>query len=115
MQPNLNNPPLSNVAKRRINPYPAEGTRAPLVNQFGSDGGDGMDAWQTSVEKRLDSLDGRVGRMDDRLGKVEVSLATLVERVAHLPGKGFVVTSAVSTVMAITGLLVLLQKVGVLH
>lgn len=27
-------------------------------------GGDGMDPWQTSVEKRLDSLDTRMGRVD---------------------------------------------------
>lgn len=73
-----------------------------------------MDPWQTSVEKRLDGLDTRMGRVEGRLGQVEINLATLTERVSHLPGKGFVVYAAISTVTALTAIIVLLSKLGVI-
>ena len=82
------------------------------VNDNG--GGDGMDPWQTSVEKRLDSLDNRLGRVEGRLGQVEISLATLAERVKHLPGKEFVVYAAISTVTALTAIIILLSKLGII-
>lgn len=49
------------------------------------------------------------------LRDVPVQIATLTERVAHLPSKGFVVTAATGTVAGIAGLLVLLQQIGILH
>lgn len=49
-------------------------------------GGDGMDG-------RLEKLEGRIDKIDDRLRSVEVNLATLTERVAHLPSKGFIVST----------------------
>lgn len=32
-------------------------------------GGGGMDAWQTSVENRLSSLDARLGRLDEKIDR----------------------------------------------
>lgn len=74
------------------------------------------------MEERVIRLQGDVGRlkvdvaeMRADVGRIKVDLATLTERVAHLPTKGLIVGSAVSTIAAITGLLVLLQRLGVLH
>ena len=78
------------------------------------DGGDGMDPWQASVEKRLDSLDSRMGRVETGLSDVKVNVATLAERITHLPSRGFVVTSAVGTVTALTAIIIFLQKIGLL-
>lgn len=64
-----------------------------------------MDPWQQSVETRLGSLDGRLGKIDDRLGKIEQTMATLTERVTHLPTKGWGVTALLLLLAAITGLL----------
>lgn len=61
-----------------------------------------MDAWQQTVETRLVSLDGRIAKVEDRLGAVETSLATLTERVSHLPTKGWMAASAVGIVGAVT-------------
>ena len=55
-----------------------------------------MDPWQSSVETRLGSLERRLERIDERLGAVETSVATLVERVGNLPGKGFIVTTVIA-------------------
>src|SRR5688500_17060126 len=67
----------------------------------GGGGGGGMDAWQTSVEKRLDSLDRRAATIEADVGKIKTDVATLIANVSHLPSKGFVVTAT------LTGLTVL--------
>lgn len=46
--------------------------------------------------------------------QLKVNFAALAEKVAGLPTKGFVVTSAIGTVTALTAILVLLSKLGVL-
>lgn len=71
----------------------------------------GMDPWQTSVEKRLDELPAI--RKD--VGEIKVELATLKERIAHLPGKGFVFAVGVGTVAALVSLLLLLARMGLLQ
>ena len=79
-----------------------------------SRGGDGTSG---GMEPRLAVLEAEMKHVKEnlaKLGSVPTDLATLKERIAHLPGKGFVVTAAVSTVGALTGILVLLSKLGVL-
>lgn len=49
-----------------------------------------------------------------KLSEVPVKLATLTVKVDHLPGKGFVVGAGITAVTALTALLILLQKLGVL-
>lgn len=71
----------------------------------------GMDGWQTSVEKRLDGLTSSLVGLDGRLRAVEIGLATLNERVAHLPGKGFIVTSSLGVVTFMTAALVFADKI----
>jgi hypothetical protein len=83
----------------------------------GSGGGgtfDGMDPWQTSVEKRLDSLDGRLGRVEGDLGQLKIDVATLVERVAHLPSKGFVWAAMGTVGTVIVAAIGVLGQLGVL-
>lgn len=56
----------------------------------GNPPGGGMDPWQTSVESRLTSLDGRLGRIEDKVETTGRDMATLTERVAHLPSKSYI-------------------------
>jgi len=61
---------------------------------------DGMDVRVSRLESQVDKLDAHVTDM-------KVSLATLTERVAHLPSKGFIVT-ALGTTATVLGAIVLL-------
>ncbi|WP_375249515.1 hypothetical protein [Sphingomonas sp.] len=54
----------------------------------------GMDPWQTSVEKRLDSLDGRVQRLEADVSTIKVDMGVVKERVSHLPTKEYLVKVA---------------------
>lgn len=47
----------------------SEQVRMVLRNGGGGDNYGGMDAWQTSVENRLGSLDSRLGRLDDKVDR----------------------------------------------
>lgn len=67
-------------------------------------GGDGMDPWQASVEKRLDNL-------ESGLTDVKIGVATLTERVAHLPSKGFIVTGFVTALVVIAALVAFAEKI----
>ena len=73
---------------------------------------DGMDPWQTSVEKRLDSLDGRLGRIESDVATARIDVATLVERMSHLPSKGFVWASMGTVGAAIIAGVGLLGQLG---
>lgn len=79
----------------------------------GSDGGGGVDGRVARLEAHVAHIQSDVGEVKQRLtgiegrvGAVEVNLATLVKRVAHLPSKGFIVKTVV-TVGAILGALTL--------
>jgi len=63
-----------------------------------------MEPWQASVEKRLDKL-------ESGLTDVQVGVATLTERVAHLPSKGFIVTGFVTTLVLIAALVAFAEKI----
>lgn len=68
----------------------------------GPAGGDGMDGWQNSVEKRLDSLDRRLTTIESSVGDIRVDVATIKTDVAHLPSKSFIVTSVMGGLTAIS-------------
>lgn len=67
------------------------------------------------MEQRVARLEGSVDRLRDDVGDLRVQLATLSERVNHLPGKGFIVGASVSTITGLIALFVLLQHLGLLH
>ncbi|TBN48491.1 hypothetical protein EYF88_13370 [Paracoccus sediminis] len=67
-------------------------------------GGDG-------VEARLQRLEARVEKVDDRLRGVEINLATLSERVAHLPSKGFIITSLATGVGLLSAVILFADRI----
>lgn len=67
------------------------------------------------VKKSLEKLDARVETMRSDLGTVRIDVGQLKTKVEHLPSKGFVVTTGVGTVTALTAILILLQRLGVLQ
>jgi hypothetical protein len=64
-----------------------------LGHSSGSDHTGSMDAWQTSVENRLSSLDGRIQRLDEKIDRNFVitwgGLIALGLGLAGLMAKGF--------------------------
>lgn len=85
------------------------GTRVPPSN---GGGGDGTMERLVRLEGKVDNLeaslsrqDTRLGGIDDRLRSVERDGATLLERVAHLPSKGFIVTTLLTSLTVIAGLI----------
>lgn len=61
-----------------------------------------MDPWQTSVEKRLDSLDRRLSSIEADAGSIKVDVATVKTNVSHLPSKGFIVTTVILGLTALS-------------
>lgn len=66
------------------------------------------------VDDRLNRLEGRVDKVGDELGEVKVNLATLTERVAHLPSKGFIVTTTMASLALIAALVVFADNIKAL-
>lgn len=89
-------------------PLPVE-TQARLAARTGfsttGDGGNGG-----YMEARIARLETAADRVDDRLRSVEVGIATLSERVAHLPSKGFIVTATVSAITLLSALILFGEK-----
>ena len=80
--------------------------------------GAGGDGTFNGMEPRVAKLEAHMEHVRTELAKladVPVDLAILKTKVEHLPGKGFIVSAAGTTIVMITGLLVLLQRLGVLH
>ena len=67
----------------------------------------GMDARVTRLEARVDKV------IDDISG-VRVGLATLTERVAHLPSKGFIVSSLTTGVAVLGGIVLMADRLKTL-
>ena len=61
-------------------------TMSRLAEHQGSGNGGG------GMEHRIGRLETAMDKIDDRLRGVEIGVATLAERVAHLPSKGFIVS-----------------------
>lgn len=83
----------------------------PLKGGGGGGTSGGMDPWQTSVEKRLDSLDRRAESVDSSLGDVRERLVAVETKIDHLPSKGFIVTSVISSLAFFSALVLLADKI----
>lgn len=66
------------------------------------------------MEKRLDKLEGQFEKLREDIVGVKVQLATLTERVAHLPTKGFIVSTLGTSLAIIAALIVFADKIRAL-
>ena len=69
-----------------------------------------MDNRIARLEGQFDRLSEKMDRQGDRLGGVEKEMATLTERVAHLPSKGFIWTVALAIIAAISAVITFAEK-----
>ena len=74
--------------------------RLARENQSLKQGGGG--GTSGGMEGRVSRLEARFDKMVDETAEIRVNLATLTERVSHLPSKGFIV-SVVSTGVVVLG------------
>ncbi|MFN3819928.1 hypothetical protein [Blastomonas sp.] len=56
------------------------------------------------MEERVSRLEGRIDKIVDELGDVKVNIATLSERVSHLPSKGYINTTIIGSLAAVAAL-----------
>lgn len=56
------------------------------------------------MEERVTRLEGRIDKVVDELGDVKVNIATLSERVSHLPSKGYINTTIIGALAAVAAL-----------
>lgn len=87
--------------------------RFAQLSGAGRDGLKSGDGGGTSdgMEPRVKRLEDRLDKLYDKVGAVEVGIATLTERVAHLPSKGFIVTSLATAVVIIGGLVMMADRI----
>ena len=73
----------------------------------------GMEGRVAKLEAHVETLRADVRTKKD-VGDIRTGLATLTERVAHLPGKGFVVTATTTTIALLTGIILFGDKIQTL-
>ena len=74
----------------------------------------GMEGRVAKLEAHVETLRADVRTMKKDVGDIRTGLATLTERVAHLPGKGFVVTATTTTIALLTGIILFGDKIQTL-
>lgn len=62
----------------------------------------------------FDGMEGRISKLEDAVVEVKVNVATLSERIAHLPSKGFVFAAMSGVGAAIVIALSILGQLGFL-
>ena len=78
-----------------------------MHERFGSRDGGGSGP----VDDRVSRLEGRVDKVIDELGGVKVNIATLTERVSHLPSKGFIVTTTTAALALVAAIAVFADNI----
>lgn len=73
-------------------------------------GGGTFDGMQDRVKRLEDRLD----KVGDGLAEVRVQLATISERVTHLPSKGFIVSCLVTAVTLLGGIVLMAERIRAL-
>lgn len=70
-----------------------------------------LETQMSDVQGKLARIEAVLDKTSDRIGKLETGFATLTERVAHLPSKGFIVTSTLSALGFIAAMTVFAEKI----
>ncbi|ARU02994.1 hypothetical protein [Yoonia vestfoldensis] len=96
---------IHDISGRVLTPEDLQREKAVLNSGGGGGTFDGM-------EQRVDRLEAKMDLIDGRLRGVEINLATLSERVAHLPSKGFIVTAVVSVGAVLGSLTLFADRIG---
>lgn len=86
------------VAQNEAKRIEVEQLKAALLKGGGGGGTSG------GMEARVNRLEDRLDKLSEKVGAVEVNLATLTERVAHLPSKGFIVGVLLTSLSALGAL-----------
>ncbi|MDK2757535.1 MAG: hypothetical protein KYX66_12445 [Blastomonas fulva] len=73
-------------------------------------GGSGSGPFDSRVSRLEDKMEKVVGE----LGDVKVNIATLTERIAHLPSKGFIVTTSATALALLTAIIVFADNIKAL-
>ena len=73
-----------------------------------------MEGRVAKLEAHVETLRTDVAAIKKDVSDIRVSFATLIERVAHLPGKSFVITTTTTTIALLTGVVVFGEKIRVL-
>ena len=93
----------------------AELQKEPLPRALKGGGGngtsDGMEARVAKIEAFLETIRSEVAALRTNGRDVRDRLIRLEERVAHLPSKGFIFTTAIAIVGGLTAIIVLQEKV----
>lgn len=63
------------------------------------------------VDDRVNRLEDRMDKVGDELAGVKVNIATLTERMAHLPSKGFIVTTTMASLALLAALIVFADNI----
>jgi len=70
-----------------------------------------MEARLTRLEVTVENIDRNVARMAPDLANVRERMAALEANVAHLPGKGFIVSALLAALAIIAGLIAFSQQI----
>ncbi|KPF76745.1 hypothetical protein IP68_02295 [Blastomonas sp. AAP25] len=78
------------------------------IKGVGTDSGSGGSG---PTDDRVTRLEGRIDKVADELGDVKVNIATLTERVSHLPSKGFIVTTTTAALALVAAIAVFADNI----
>jgi hypothetical protein len=79
----------------------------------GGEGGEppgALEARVAKLEAHVEILRSDVSALRKDVGDIRVSMATMTERVAHLPARGFVITATTTTIALLSGLIIFGEK-----
>lgn len=85
-----------------------------LKNGDGGGTSGGMESRVAKLEAHVEILRSDMAAVKKDVSDIRVGVATLTERVAHLPSKGFVVTATTTTIGLLTAIILLGDKIRTL-
>lgn len=95
--------------KRQADRMEREQAEREKVNVDRLKSGDGGGTFD-DMEDRVRRLETRLDKFADDVTDIKVNLATLIERVSHLPGKGFIVSAVVTAITIIGGIVLMADR-----